>query len=371
MALALLPLSPAHAEVAVKRLTAQVGIPADLRAVAANDEVVALAGREISILPKGATDLAALIKVEGSSARLFTDLISHQGRFFALGVAESLTTLTQTPPSNLINPDSITAIGSTPQSLGITRLVLVEFSATGQLIKESIFDADRPLLPRTLRIVGEEIGIVGSIASEKGVQGFFARADLVGNWLSFIRYGDAQTEVRSLANLRTLYGTSSERLAGSDRRGVSDGVIFSLNGDGQLVRVVRSYLASSERAWDQVSPAHLAIGPVKRGSSEEVAITKFSAKGDPQWFTRYPGSEPKLDLRTIGFITSKKLSGIARISPKGKNAVFIEYASKGLNKQGTITAVRSIPARNLIDLADGHAIIAGRDGRFQLVPLAP
>ena len=371
MTLALLSHSPAQAEVAVKRLAAQVEIPVDIRALAVSDDAIAVAGREISILTKDATEFGTAIKVEGSSARLFTDLISHQGRFFALGVAESLTTLTLTPPSNLINPDSITAIGSTPQSLGITRLVLVEFSATGQLIKESIFDADQPLLPRTLRVVGEEIGIVGSIASERGVQGFFARIDLTGTWLSFTRYGDAQTEVRSLANFRTLYGTSSERLAGSDRRGVSDGVIFSLNNDGQLVRVVRSYLASSERSWDQVSTAHLAVGPVKRGSNQEVAITKFSAQGDPQWFTRYSGSDPKLDLRTVGFITSKKLTGIARISSRGKNAVFIEYASKGFNRQGTITAVRSIPARNLIDLADGHAIIAGRDGRFQLVPLAP
>lgn len=355
----------------MKRLTAQVEIPTETRALAVTEEVIALAGREISLLPRGATDLGAAIRVEGSSARLFTDLISHQGRFFALGVAESLTTLTEVPPSNLINPDSIAAIGATPQSSGITRLVVVEFSATGELINESIFDAERPLLPTTIRIVGEEIGIVGSIAAERGVQGFFARADLAGNWLSFIRYGDAETEVRSLANFRTLYGTSSERLAASNRRGISDGVILSLNKDGQLERVVRSYLASSERSWDHVSPSHLAVGPVKRGSSQEVAITKFSAKGDPQWFTRYPGSEPQLDLRTVGFITSKKLAGIARLSPKGKNAVFIEYASKGFNREGTISSVRSIPARNLIDLADGHAIIAGRDGLFQLVPLAP
>jgi predicted RNA-binding protein with TRAM domain len=120
-----------------------------------------------------------------------------------------------------------------------------------------------------------------------------------------------------------------------------------------------------------VSTAHLAVGEVKRGGSEEVAITKFSSKGSPQWNTRFPGSDGHLDRRTLGLITSKKLDGIARITPKGKNAVFIEYASKGLSKRGAIARVASIPARNIVDMANGYAVIVDREGRFQLVPLAP
>jgi hypothetical protein len=110
---------------------------------------------------------------------------------------------------------------------------------------------------------------------------------------------------------------------------------------------------------------------VKRSGNEEVAITKFSPSGAPQWFVRYPGNDPHLHQRTVAFITSKKLAGIARISPNGKNAVFLEYDAKSFSKNATIKSVRSIPARSITDLTDGYAIIVDREGRSQLVPLAP
>ena len=342
-----------------------------MRALATSAEVIALAGERIAVIAKGATDLASAITVTGSSARLFTDLIEHQGRFFAVGIAESSTAASITTPSNLINPDSITIGGSSSQSKGLTRLVLLEFATTGAIIKESIFDADRPLLPRSLRIVGDRIGIVGSIASASGVQGFLATSDISGNYLSFSTFGDASTEINSLANLRTLYGSSSERLAGSNRQGISDGVILYLDSEGRLNRAVRSFLGSSERSWDEVSTAHLAVGPVKRSGNEEVAITKFSSSGSPQWFARYPGNDPHLHQRTVAFITSKKLAGIARISPNGKSAVFLDYDAKSFSKKATIKSVRSIPARSITDITDGYAIIVDREGRSQLVPLAP
>jgi len=360
-----------HAEIEVKRLTPQLQIDSGVRAIAASTDAIALAGERITLLQKDATDLASAITVTGSSARLFTDVIAHQGRFFAVGIAESATSLSLSTPPNLINPDSITVGGSVPQSKGLTRLLLLEFSTEGVIIKEAIYDLDRPLLPRSLRIFGERIGIVGSIVSTSGVQGFLAVSDLSGNFLSFSTFGDASTEINSLANIRTLYGSSGERLAGSNRQGISDGVILYLDSGGKPNRVVRSFLGSSERSWDEVSTAHLAVGPVKRSGSEEVAITKFSASGAPQWFIRYPGSDPHLDQRTVGLITSKKLAGIARLSPNGKNALFLEYDAKSLSKKATIKSARSVPARSIIDLTDGYAIIVDREGRSQLIPLAP
>ena len=363
--------SSANAEITVKRLTPQLEISNEIRAVAASGERIALAGRELTIVDRSARDLTSATTITTSTARLFTDLIASEGRFFAVGIAESLTTTTATTPSNLINPDSVTVGGSTPESRGLSRLVLVEFTSAGEITKESIFEAPRPLLPHSLKVIGDRIAVVGSIASERGVQGFLAISDIAGTWQSFDLFGQSATEIKDLANLRTLYGTSSESLAGSNRRGVSDGVIFYLNDSGSLTRVVRSFLASSDRAWEGVSSAHLAVGPVKRSSTEEVAITKFSARGEPQWFVRYPGSDPRLDQRTVAFIASKKLPGISAISPKGKNALFIEFDAKGLSKRSTIKSVASIPARNLIDMRDGYAIISDRQGRSQLIPLAP
>lgn len=371
MALPVLQALPAQGELAVSRLTSLTELPQGTRALAATGETIAIAGDSITILSRLAPDPINSITVGATSARLFTDIVTAGDRFFAVGIGESKTTLSSLPAANVINPDSITVPGSTETAQGLTRLVLLEFDAMGQVIKESIYESDLPLIPVSIKVFGDSIGIVGSVVSERGVQGFLATSDLALNFLSFNRYGDESTIIRSLASMRALYGSSSERLVGSNRQGITDGVILYLDASNSLTRVTRSYLASSQRSWDHVSASHLAVGAVKRSNGSEVAITKFSAQGAPQWFTRFPGSDGHLDLRTVGLITSKKLQGISKITPKGKNALFIEYASKGLNKRGSIARVTSIPAREIIDMADGYGVIVDRAGRFQLIPLAP
>jgi len=357
--------------VAAKRLVSVAEISNGTRAVAASGDVIALAGDSITVLSRSNPNSIDQILVEPTSARLFTDITTSNGRFFAIGIGESRTALSTIPSSNIINPDSITVPGSEQTAQGLTRLVLVEFTPTGEVVKESIFESDLPLIPLNLKVFNSSIAIVGTVVSERGVQGFLATADLMLNYIAFNRFGEESTIINALASTRILYGSSSEALAGSKPRGIADGVIFYLDGSGNLTRVVRSFLASSDRSWGDVNTAHLAVGEVKRSGVNEVAITKFSPGGSPQWFTRFSGSDGHLDLRTLGLITSRKLVGVARVSPKGKNAVFIEYAAKGLNKRGTIARVASIPARNIIDMADGYAVIVDREGLFQLVPLAP
>ena len=364
----------ASADLAVTRLVSVAELSSQTRALALTSDAIALAGDSITVLSRENPDLASAVTLTTPNARLFTDLVALDGRFFAVGIGESrsaLSATSSTPSGEVINPDSITVPATSESGEGLTRLVLIEFTATGEVTRESIYESDLPLIPVAIKVFGDSVAIVGSIVSERGVQGFLASTDLELNFLRFDRFGDESTIIRSLASLRALYGSSSERLVGSERRSVQDGVILYLDGSGAPTRVVRSFLSSSQRSWNHVSTAHLAVGEVKRGGSEEVAITKFSSKGSPQWNTRFPGSDGHLDRRTLGLITSKKLDGIARITPKGKNAVFIEYASKGLSKRGAIARVASIPARNIVDMANGYAVIVDREGRFQLVPLAP
>jgi hypothetical protein len=370
LSIAAMPIE-ASAEIAVKQIQPVAEVSKMTRALAVSGDVIALAGDSITILSRLSPDPGAAISLQGSSARLFTDLATLDGRLFAVGIGETLSSLATTPSKDVINPDSITLPGSPLSAEPLTRLVLLEFTATGEVIKESIFESNLPLIPLNIKVLDNAIAIVGTVVSERGVQGFLATSDLSLNFLAFNRFGSESTIIRSLASERILYGSSGERLAGSDRRGITDGVILYLDGSGVLTRVTRSFLASSERSWDHVSASHLAVGTVRRSGVSEVAITKFSPQGAPQWFTRFPGSDGHLDLRTVGFITSKKLSGVARISTKGKNAVFIEYAAKGLNKRGVISRITSIPARSITDMAGGYAVIVDREGRSQLVPLAP
>ena len=156
-------------------------------------------------------------------------------------------------------------------------------------------------------------------------------------------------------------------MAGSDRRGIRDGVILYLDKKSVVTRVVRSFQASTEREWSGVSSSHLAVGSAIRGKASEVAITKFTSKGEPSWFFRLPGREPAINGSTVGMTTSKKIPGISNFAPKTSTALFI---SLDLKKKGAIRAALTTPARNVKDMSADFALIVDREGRTQVIPLS-
>ncbi len=362
--LLLLP-EQAHGAIAAKRINPIMELPTDIRALASNQEVIALVGEGIYLLPRSASSFDEALSVE-SKANLFTDVITSGESFIAIGVAESSVVTSKVMPEKVINPDSIPVTSGTEKSVGLTRLVLTEFLATGQVVKESFFEFERPLVPATLLATSSTIAVVGTIASEKGYQGFLSLINRQSGEFSLHLYGSSSTTINALANTKTLYGSSSERLLSSDRRGISDGVIFYLDNSSKLTRVVRSFQASSEREWISVGSSHLAVGPVVRGNASEVAITKFTTKGEPSWFFRLPGSDPRLFGTMVGFITNKRVDGIANFSPKGATALFLTLDMK---KKGAFRSAVAIGARSIKDISGTYALIVDRESRSQLVAL--
>jgi len=363
---ALLP-SQGHAAITAKRVTALFEVPSTVRAIAATKTSIALVGESINLLPQSARSFDDARELE-SEALLFTDVTTTTQGFLAVGIAESSVVTSTALPSNLINPDSIPAGSSTERTLGSTRLVVTEFTEAGEITKESIFDLDDPLIPASVLVTSDRIVIVGTIASEVGTQGFLASIGRDHGAFALTRYGVSGTSINALANPRTLYGSSDERLAGTNRRGSRDGVIFYLDSGSQLTRVVRSFQASTERSWSAVNTSHLAVGSAIRGENVEVAVTKFNAKGEPSWFFRLPGADPHLRGTTLAFVTKKRIDGISNFAPKSATALFVVLDTK---KNGAFRSAVSIPARDIKDLTEGFALIVDRDGRSQLVPLAP
>lgn len=355
-----------YAAISARTVAPLYQLPSEIRALASDPESLALVGESIHLVPRGADTFEEARSIS-SSARLFTDVVSYKESFFAVGVAESALVTKRELPAGLLNPDSITVTDSDQIPLGLTRLVISQFTAISESATELIYDFDRPLIPASILVTNDRIGVVGSIASDQGRQGFLALVARENNAISFFTFGNSGTVITSLANFSTLYGSSDERLAGSDRRGIRDGVIFYLDKKSALTRVIRSFQTSSEREWSKVSSSHLAVGSATKGKVSEVAITKFTSRGEPSWFFRLPGREPSLTGSTVGMITTKKIPGISNFVPKASNALFISLDTK---KKGAFRSALSIPARNVKDMSEGFALIVDREGRTQLIPLS-
>lgn len=364
--LSLLP-DQALAALSPERLNATIEVPGDIRSIATNGEMIALVGNGINVLAKGSTTFDGARSVE-SKGRLFTKVISTSEGFIAVGIAESTVATSSELPTNLVNPDSIPVDTQVVQSLGLTKLVITEFTTDATVIKESFFDMGRPLVPNSVLVTSERISVVGILSSEKGIQGFIANIGREDGALALQTFGSSDTHLNALATPRILYGSSSEQLAGSNRRGVRDGVILYLDNNAKLVRVVRSFQASASREWNTVNGSHLAVGNVQIGSKREVAVTKFTSKGEPSWFLRVPGSDPHLSGSTLAFITNKKVEGIANFTPRTSTALLITLDTK---KKGAFRSASVISARSIKDIAPGLLLIVDRSGRSQLVPFTP
>lgn len=364
--LTLLP-EQAMAAVSAQRVSATIEVPNDIRSIAINGETVALVGDGIHLISRGATSFDGAVTIE-SKARLFTKVIPSPEGFIAVGIAESSVATSSELPENLINPDSIPVDTQVVQSLGMTKLVITEFTTEAAVIKESLFDLVRPMVPSSVLLASERISVVGSISSDKGIQGFIANISRDDGALSLHTFGNSDTNINALATSRILYGSSSEQLAGSNRRGVRDGVIFYLDNNAKLTRVVRSFQASASRDWSSVNSSHLAAGNVLIGSKREVAVTKFTSKGEPSWFLRIPGSDPHLSGSVLALMTNRKVDGITNFTPRTSTALFITLDTK---KKGAFRSASAISARSIKNIAPGLALIVDRSGRSQLVPFTP
>jgi hypothetical protein len=332
-------LGSASASLTVKKIEPIAEIGTGYQSLAITSTHVALAGEGIEVRDR--VSGARVVVQESSTSVLFTDL---------------------TTSASAINPDSITVASEEEKKVGLTRLILVEFTSSGEITRTSFFDCDKPLLPRSIHLFGDEIVIVGDIASDRGHQGFMVRRALSGEDFQLSRFGEMSTSIYAAANLRTLYGSSGENLVGSKRQGSSDGVILYLDKTGKAVKAVRSFASGTKREWSDVSPVHLAVGPLIRGKTSEVAITDFNSQGKPEWSTRIPGVMGLVEGRTVGFITKARIKALPGFTVKSNHALFLQF-----DKRGSIKSAASIPAISIVDIFEDHALVKVKSGATQLI----
>ena len=357
-------LGSASASLTVKKIAPIAEIGAGYQSLAITSTHIALAGEGIEVRDR--VSGARVVVQESSTSVLFTDLTTSASAsgasFIAVGISESSVVTSREQSDGAINPDSITVASEEEKKVGLTRLILVEFTSSGEITRTSFFDSDKPLLPRSIHLFGEEIVIVGDIASDRGHQGFMVRRTLSGEDFQLSRFGEMNTSIFAAANLRTLYGSSEENLVGSKRQGASDGVILYLDKTGKAVKAVRSFASGAKREWSDVSPVHLAVGPLIRGKTSEVAITDFDSQGKPEWSTRIPGVMGLVEGRAVGVITKARIKALPGFRANSNHALFLQF-----DKKGSIKSAASIPAISIIDIFEDHALVKVKSGATQLI----
>jgi len=350
----------ALASITVKKLLPITEIAAGYQSLALTPTHFALVGDGIEVRDR-LTGINLVVQ-ESSPSTLFTDVTTSSGSFIAVGISESSAVTLRDPSDGAINPDSITVMNEERRTVGLNRLIIVEFSGTGQVTKTTFFESDKPLLPRSIQLLGGQIVVVGDVASDRGHQGFLLTRSLLSDEFRMSKFGEISTSIFSATNSRTLYGSSEESLVESKQQGKRDGVIIYLDKNGKALRVVRSFATGAKRQWSDVSPAHLAVGTLIRGNTSEVAITDFDGQGKPEWSTRIPGIMGLVEGRVVGLITKAQIKALPGFKAKSNQALFL-----GFDKKGSITSASSIPAISIIDIFQDHALVEVKSGATQLI----
>ncbi|MFM7463242.1 MAG: hypothetical protein ACKO29_04115, partial [Actinomycetota bacterium] len=160
----------ALASITVKKLLPITEIAAGYQSLALTPTNIALVGDGIEVRDR--LTGVNLVVQESSPSTLFTDVTTSSGSFIAVGMSESSAVTLRDPSDGAINPDSITVMNEERRTVGLTRLIIVEFSWTGQVTKTTFFESDKPLLPRSIQIFCDQIVVVVDVASDRGHQGF-------------------------------------------------------------------------------------------------------------------------------------------------------------------------------------------------------
>ena len=105
--------------------------------------------------------------------------LDKQGNYWVVGATQGVATSTPTPTATptpnaapTINPDGVKVIPVAPPAPGLTRLVLWNISATGQLLNTFTYDAAGVIFPQSIASTATGASISGRLISTNNLQGF-------------------------------------------------------------------------------------------------------------------------------------------------------------------------------------------------------
>jgi hypothetical protein len=233
------------------------------------------------------------------------------------------------------NPDGVVTEPISKLRGDMNLVTLWKISPAGDLLNTYTLAQSAPALINAISATNSGVSMVGQLMDKP----FALSASSTGVFSKVFNIGTNKTQfnavVRSSDGSISIFGSSSEALAGKKLAGVRDGVLIKLSKTGAVASLVRSSAPKADRSW-LVSDSTLALtGYVKTGKVMESAFTKFTTAFAPTWTMRVPslGSSAVISSgnTTYGaFSSNSAVTGVTGWKPTSASVLLLAFDNKGV-----------------------------------------
>ena len=252
------------------------------------------------------------------------------GASSAISAAESATSAIVVENSDGVVSEPVTKLRG-----DMNQLSLWKVSSLGELLGTYSLAQSAPPMINAMSVNSNGVSVVGQIQDKP----FLVSASSAGVFGKVITIGTLKTQlnavVRSPDGSTSIFGTSSETLAGKKVAGIRDGILIKVSKTGAVASVVRSSAPKANRSWLAADTTLALTGFVKTGKFIETAFTKFTSAFAPTWTLRVPSLGQSTVLTagstTYGAFTSNSsVPSLATWKPTTPSAVILALDGKGV-----------------------------------------
>jgi hypothetical protein len=233
------------------------------------------------------------------------------------------------------NPDGVVTEPISKLRGDMSLVTLWKVSPVGDLLNTYTLAQSAPALINAISATNSGVSMVGQLMDKP----FALSASSTGVFSKVFSIGTNKTQfnavVRSSDGSISIFGSSSEALAGKKLAGVRDGVLIKVSKAGTVASLVRSSAPKADRSWLAADSTLALTGYVKTGKVMESAFTKFTTAFAPTWTMRVPslGSSAVISSgnTTYGaFSSNSAVTGVTGWKPTSASVLLLTFDNKGV-----------------------------------------
>ena len=249
--------------------------------------------------------------------------------------AAPVTTESATVQVQAENPDGVVTEPISKLRGDMNLVTLWKVSPAGDLLNTYTLAQSAPALINAISATNSCVSVVGQLMDKP----FALSASSTGVFGKVFSIGTNKTQfnavVRHSDGSVSIFGSSSEALAGKKLAGVRDGVLIKLSKTGAVASLVRSSAPKADRSWLAADSTLALTGYVRTGKVMESAFTKFTTAFAPTWTMRVPSLGTSAVISsgntTYGaFSSNSAVSGVTGWKPTSASVLLLAFDNKGV-----------------------------------------
>ena len=249
--------------------------------------------------------------------------------------AAPVTTESATVQVQAENPDGVVTEPISKLRGDMNFVTLWKVSPAGDLLNTYTLAQSAPALINAISATNSGVSVVGQLMDKP----FALSASSTGVFSKVFSIGTNKTQfnavVRNSDGSVSIFGSSSEALAGKKLAGVRDGVLIKLSKTGAVASLVRSSAPKADRSWLAADSTLVLTGYARTGKVMESAFTKFTTAFAPTWTMRVPSLGTSAVISsgntTYGaFSSNSAVTGVTGWKPTSASVLLLTFDNKGV-----------------------------------------